>query len=581
MVQRNRTSPQVSEKVVLVVTFIAGTVLFIAGWKLFWFLTDDAYITFRYASNAILGHGYVWNPPPFRPVEGYTSFLWLVLLHAVWKLCGVAPPESANVMSLLFSLGSGILSCVMLYRIRWTERLRPQRAWFVAALALWLVSNRTWLAWSSSGLETGLFNFTVILWLFCSTRWNWRDSTRLLWASAAAALVGLTRPEGLLFCAATLFLALATIVSRIGGTLTFRRMLVSSLPLLAIPAHVAWRRSFYGEWLPNTYYAKVVSAWPESGLIYAASFALEYALWFGAAAVGLMLLLRLLPCGRPQSRPGPGQPSRIRSVTIAATTLTVVFQLSYYTFIVGGDHFEYRIYSYVVPLLFVSMIWALNQADARARTALLLAGLQILLAIPVPWSHWELTYRLETREETALMFVPIADTWGKGPWRWYAAVFDNTQSWLIQHLVGVRHQEHKVFCNLLQKANPTREEGLRMKCEGYPLTDNYCPGVQGWMLPHMCILDTSGLNDWVVARTPIEQTGTRSMAHERHPPNGYIESFRPNVSMRNREVKIAPLQPERTAQEIRRLERLWRTATMNGWSTTNTLRIAERLRTPG
>ena len=50
------------------------------GWQTFWFLCDDAYIAFRYVSNSQFGWGYTWNPPPFRPVEGYTSFLWVVLL---------------------------------------------------------------------------------------------------------------------------------------------------------------------------------------------------------------------------------------------------------------------------------------------------------------------------------------------------------------------------------------------------------------------------------------------------------------------------------------------------------------------
>lgn len=53
------------------------------GWKLFWFMTDDAYIAFRYVSNSMLGLGYVWNPPPFHPVEGYTSFLWVAILDIV------------------------------------------------------------------------------------------------------------------------------------------------------------------------------------------------------------------------------------------------------------------------------------------------------------------------------------------------------------------------------------------------------------------------------------------------------------------------------------------------------------------
>ncbi|MFZ2540776.1 MAG: hypothetical protein WAW75_03260, partial [Gallionella sp.] len=72
---------------------IAAVVLFI-GWKKFWFLTDDAYIAFRYASNSILGFGYTWNPPPFRPVEGYTSFLWVIILEYIWRIFGVLPPNS-------------------------------------------------------------------------------------------------------------------------------------------------------------------------------------------------------------------------------------------------------------------------------------------------------------------------------------------------------------------------------------------------------------------------------------------------------------------------------------------------------
>jgi arabinofuranosyltransferase len=53
----------------------------VVGRKTFYFLTDDAYIIFRYVSNSVEEYGLVWNPPPFRPVEGYTSFLWAVVLR--------------------------------------------------------------------------------------------------------------------------------------------------------------------------------------------------------------------------------------------------------------------------------------------------------------------------------------------------------------------------------------------------------------------------------------------------------------------------------------------------------------------
>ncbi len=71
-----------------------GTVAYFLGWELFFFETDDAYIAYRYVANSIRGWGLTFNPPPFRPVEGYTSFLWVSILHGVWSLLGVKPPQA-------------------------------------------------------------------------------------------------------------------------------------------------------------------------------------------------------------------------------------------------------------------------------------------------------------------------------------------------------------------------------------------------------------------------------------------------------------------------------------------------------
>ena len=58
-------------------------------------------------------------------------------------------------------------------------------------------------------------------------------------------------------------------------------------------------------------------------------------------------------------------------------------------------------------------------------------------------------------------------------------------------------------------------------------------GLLGWVLPHVAIVDTLGLNDRVIARTPLPAARRRRllMAHERKPPPGYVECFLPNVEV--------------------------------------------------
>ena len=108
-------------KLALVVISLATVVAVYFGWRLFWFLTDDAFIAFRYISNSHLGYGYVWNAPPFRPVEGYTSFLWVVLLDVVWRVSGVEPPAAANYVSLLFTYLTLLVGGLMVLKLKLAE----------------------------------------------------------------------------------------------------------------------------------------------------------------------------------------------------------------------------------------------------------------------------------------------------------------------------------------------------------------------------------------------------------------------------------------------------------------------------
>jgi arabinofuranosyltransferase len=72
-----------NEKLQLIIIILLAEIVLFFGWRMFLFLTDDEYISFRYVSNSILGYGYLWNPPPFSRVEGYSNFLWIVLLDVI------------------------------------------------------------------------------------------------------------------------------------------------------------------------------------------------------------------------------------------------------------------------------------------------------------------------------------------------------------------------------------------------------------------------------------------------------------------------------------------------------------------
>ena len=62
-----------------------------------WSLCNDAFISFRYARNLLEGHGLVFNPGEY--VEGYSNFLWVLELAALWGVFGWRPEHTAMWLS--------------------------------------------------------------------------------------------------------------------------------------------------------------------------------------------------------------------------------------------------------------------------------------------------------------------------------------------------------------------------------------------------------------------------------------------------------------------------------------------------
>jgi arabinofuranosyltransferase len=538
-------------KIALSLLSLATLVSVYFGWRLFWFLTDDAFIAFRYVSNSRLGYGYVWNAPPFRPVEGYTSFLWVVLLDLFWRITGVDPPRSANYLSLVFVYLTLLTGALMVLKMDLRDELRKHRVLLLGLVFAGVITNRTFLAWTSSGLETAMFNFFLTLWVYCCL---FLPAYTIRWAfgiSLAASLIYLTRPDGLLFAFITLGLAATTMlvkqkISRLSG----RRVALAASPLLIIPAHLLWRRTVYGAWLSNTYYAKTIAGriWPQSGIRYLLSFLIEYSLWIWVMLLVAVILARVRRRSRQKISPGV-------SIVNAAVCAALLGQFLYYTIVVGGDHFEYRVYSHLVLLAFISFLWMLNALRMNLWSAISLCAALIVLSWPIPWMHWSATHNLIGRQRTVVLMESVAKVTERrlpstpGFLLAYLRAFDSLQFWLIGHAVCMRHQEHKNFYLDLISALPSRDDGMRIPDTGYPVLTANSVGVKSWVLPRVNLIDTLGLNDYVVARNPDTHTAI-SMAHERQTPEGYEECFSPNVFLEDKHFVVRQRAVNLTAAKI-------------------------------
>jgi len=216
------------------------------------FSSDDAFIAFRYAENAALGHGLVFNPG--EAVEGYTSFLWVILLAAA-KLLGLDLPTAARGLGLFFSSATLVLVAL------WPLRLEPKAAdargrWlWGAAAALLLASSHSMAYHSVIGLETTCAAFLLTAALFLT---DWKRGLVSPAAGLFWLLALLTRPEAVLWAGAAWILCWWRAHHQPGESRPgWRRWVVGpGLAATGFALFLGWRLAYYGQLLPNTYFAK-------------------------------------------------------------------------------------------------------------------------------------------------------------------------------------------------------------------------------------------------------------------------------------------------------------------------------------
>lgn len=493
------------------ILFFLLFVLFSIAASLFYFQANDAFISFRYVSNAMKGWGFVWNPPPFTPTDGYTSLSWLMILEFMWKYFGILPPHAADTLTYLFSMGTVLLCFAFIRRMSFPETLKGKSLWIFLLICFILITNRTFLAFMSSGTEAAMFNFLALWWTYEATS----KTRNPLWFSFAAILLALTRLEGILFIPATAVFLIIFMFQKRGVF----KCLLAFAPFLIIKYYADWRIETYGEIESNLYLMLFNDYFPSFGWDYLFSFIIEYGLYFWGFVFLIWALFKCL-VKRKKDLLIPG-----------LITLTFGAYAAYYTVVIGGDILEFKPFGLFIPLMTLAGVRMITENISR--NFRILAGALVIYmfcSLPIPWTHYFQTKDLTTRKQTTFLYSPVSSKIGfmGFPVRYW----ENAQKRLIYQGVGLRHQEHKVLSKELLSSFPNRETGEKIKTEHRRLLAWNFVGVAGWVLPETYIIDMSGQNDWIIARTFLRNPARRLMGHDRSIPQGYIECFNGGTNLR-------------------------------------------------
>ncbi len=312
--------------------------IYLAHALYYWeWIEDDAFISMRYAQNLVNGSGLVFNPG--ERVEGYSNLAWVLYAGLALKL-NLAPLLVLRITALLAGLAALVLSWKAA-RILW-----PGAGLSALAAPLFLALNPMLPRHSTTGLETVPFAALIMAGFVTSTKRPTSGSSGIF--LLILALLVFMRPEGVVF--ALLFLIwrhAGTWISKVPSPESTGEGPLETKPssalmwiefaalLVVVTSMFAWKWAYYGDPLPNTFYAKMTGesrAFVE-GVHYSLDFLRENG---GAILVGLFLANLF---------------NRKLSLAFLFSAVIVIVQAGV-VIAAGGDwmHF-YRFYVPVLPVL--------------------------------------------------------------------------------------------------------------------------------------------------------------------------------------------------------------------------------------
>jgi len=317
----------------------AHGLIFLAAACAFWYVAihywvetiDDAYITFRYSDNFIHGRGPVYNPG--ERVEGCTALAWMAAI-AVCIGAGFDAMFCAKVM--------GFLSCLAaMWGVAHFGGLLSRRrdVWnWIAVIPMAL--NVHFACWSMMGLETQ-FAVALLIWAYARFYQEMRDPRAWTLSPFLASLAAMTRFESLYYMTP---LAAWAAVQVARGRLDWRRFFRWGLICAVFfGTFYAWKVWYYGDLLPNTFYAKVHGDYKARGIVHLR----EWYLGHGPGFLNLCLISFILCLLWP----------RPAMLLVLGPIILNVF----YVYYVNGDWMQnFRFLQVIVPFISLAILMAIR-----------------------------------------------------------------------------------------------------------------------------------------------------------------------------------------------------------------------------
>ena len=218
------------------------------------YMVDDAFISLRYVRNALAGHGLVYNLGD--RVEGFTSPLFILLNYILGRI---------GIDLILASKILGVASYALILAIVFAWSFLGRRPWEIDAPAASMVftiiaTSFPLTFFAITGMETVLFSFLTLL-VFLEALKS-RITPKLI---SLIYLAFLCRPEGIMFL---FWITVGIVLVRYANPdnqfdnsrnllfLENREFLCIGVFMLAVLVFLSVRWQYYGEILPNTFFAK-------------------------------------------------------------------------------------------------------------------------------------------------------------------------------------------------------------------------------------------------------------------------------------------------------------------------------------